>query len=861
MVANESSPVESVTVEPVPGADVSSYDADSIQVLEGLTAVRRRPAMYIGDTGTAGLHHLVYEVVDNAVDEALVGFCHNIVVKMGVDGRCMVSDDGRGIPVGPLKHENPALDGKPALEVVMTVLHAGGKFDHKAYKTSAGLHGVGVSVVNALSEWLQVEVSIDGKVYFVRFELGETVTPLQMIGTTSKTGTRVEFKPDSQIFPQIEFKYETIVNRMRELAYLNSGLRIQVIDEKRGKEVDFCFTDGLREFVRYLVSGNEPLHKDPIVLSARDDANGLLLDVALMWTDAYTENISSFANTIHTIDGGVHLSSLKAAVTRVMNSYAKKENLLKGDLSVSGEDFREGLTAIISVKLPNPQFQSQTKNRLNNPEIEGFIEQSVYEQLTNFMEEHPADAKRLVTKGVQAAAAREAARKARDLARKSAMSSGGLPGKLWDCRTHDLDSSELYLVEGDSAGGSAKGGRDQETQAILPLRGKILNVEKARIDKMLAHEEIQTIIRAVGCGVGTDEFDLSKRRYGKIVIMTDADVDGSHIRTLLLTFLFRHMRPLVEGGYVYVAQPPLYLLKKAKKSEYILNERVLNERLTSWGLEGTTLHVQDGRTWTGDPLEKLVGTIDQIHEQAAVVRRRNLDLRSLLTRHRDPQHGLPVVMARVQRVGGESAQEYFFYNEGEFNQFRQQEEVKFGAVEVVDDVHHLRGGNGDRDNGSGAHRIVRTELGECVRIDPLVRQLERAGFVMDDCFFVREELVTGERMPARFVLRRGESEQIEVENLFSLPSAVRELGRAGVSLKRFKGLGEMNADELWETTMDRTRRTLLKVVLSDDTDDPEQFDIDAREADRMFSLLMGNDVEARREFIESNALRVKNLDI
>ncbi|MCZ6652751.1 MAG: toprim domain-containing protein, partial [Planctomycetota bacterium] len=511
-------------------------------------------------------------------------------------------------------------------------------------------------------------------------------------------------------------------------------------------------------------------------------------------------------------------------------------------------------------KLANPQFQSQTKNRLNNPEIGTFVEQAVYEQLTNYLEEHPADAKRLVQKGIQAASAREAARKARDLARKSAMHSGGLPGKLWDCRTRDRDSSELYLVEGDSAGGSAKLGRDSQTQAILPLRGKILNVEKARIDKMLAHDEIRTIIRAVGCGIGQEDFDVEKRRYGKIIIMTDADVDGSHIRTLLLTFLFRHMRPLIEEGHVFIAQPPLYLLKKGKKAEYVLNDRTMNERLAQWGLEGTTLQIADGRSMAGSELQELIGLVDAIQEQAKIIRRRGLGFQELLTKHRDPSQGLPVLMAHVYRPDEREAQRYFFYSESEFKKFRQDEEARLGTVDVADSIHAFSTGrNGNSDES--AHRIVRTELAECGVLEEALGSLQRLGFTIEDLFLVQEELVTGELTAPKFHLKHGEGEPLPAANLMGLAEAVREIGRSGVSIKRFKGLGEMNADELWETTMDRSKRTLRKVVVSSNADDAEQCDLDAREADHIFSILMGDNVEARREFIETNAINATNLDV
>jgi DNA gyrase subunit B len=841
-----------------PAAD-AAYDADSIQVLEGLSAVRHRPAMYIGDTGSAGLHHLIYEVVDNSIDEAMAGFCKHIVVKLGSDGRCTVTDDGRGIPVGVMKHENPALDGKPAVEVVMTVLHSGGKFDNKSYRTSSGLHGVGVSVVNALSEWLEVEVYQDGKTHAMRFERGEVARKLEVIGTSSKTGTRVEFKPDPLIFKQVEFKYETLVARMRELSYLNSGLHIRVIDERLGKEEEFCFQDGLREFVGYLSRGNEPLHKDIIVLSSRNESERSECNVSLRWTDAYTENLLSFANNIHTIDGGMHLSAFKTALTRVMNNYAKKANLLKSGTTVSGDDFREGLTAVVSVTLPNPQFQSQTKNRLNNPEIGTFVEQAVYEQLSNYLEEHPAEAKRIVQKGVQAAAAREAARRARDLARKSAMSSGGLPGKLADCRSKDVDSTELYLVEGDSAGGSAKQGRDAMTQAVLALKGKILNVEKARIDKMLSHEEIKNIIISVGCGVGHDEFDISKRKYGKIIIMTDADVDGSHIRTLLLTFLFRHMRPLVERGYVYIAQPPLYLLKKGKKSEYVVDDQLLNDRLVTWGLEETVLEVDGGRSLDGELLRSLIEILDDIEEQVRIVRRRGLDFEHLVSEHYDTRRGLPVILADLIGDHGTEPERRFFYSEAELLAFRHEAEARLGALDVVDNVHASSRASDVNGQGAG-RRIVRTELGECEVLRGLIGRLRELGFEISDYFLKRQELVTGDLTPARFRLVR-KDEQVDVDNLAVLPRSLRDLGAAGVSLKRFKGLGEMNPEQLWETTLDRSKRTLLRVTVSDEPDDSEQFDIDARRADHTFTLLMGEDVDARREFIEANAINVKNLDV
>ncbi len=845
--------------QPAEGAE--KYDESSIRVLEGLEAVRKRPAMYIGDTGLAGLHHLIYEVVDNAIDEAMAGYCNEISVTLGADGTCTVRDNGRGIPVGPMTHADPKINGKPAVEVAMTVLHAGGKFDHNSYKVSGGLHGVGVSVVNALSERLQVQVGREGKLYEMTFELGQTVSPLKVIGESAQSGTRVRFKPDPEMFPDCAFRYDTMLNRLRELAYLNDNVRIKLSDARSGQEETFLFTDGLKEFVKHINEGKEPIHRQVIPIRAEDAEQRLVVDIAMQWNDGYSENVSCFANNIRNIDGGAHLSGFRSALTRTMNAYAKKENLTKGNLATTGEDFREGLTAIISVKVPEPQFEAQTKVRLMNPEVESFVERTLNEKFSYFLEENPADAKRIVLKGIQAAQAREAARKARDLTRKSALDSGGMPGKLWDCRSKDADSTELFIVEGDSAGGSAKGGRNAAFQAILPLKGKILNVEKARFDKMLAHEEIQTLIRAVGCGIGVDEFDVNKRRYGKLILMCDADVDGSHIRTLLLTFLFRHMRPLIEGGFVYVAQPPLYLLKKGKKSEYVLNDGVLNRKLTEWGLEDAVLVIRapgGERRITGGALLELYNLLDRMETQGRMLRRRAADIRELLTRHLDEQGRLPCYRAVVQRPNESSPVEYFGYTDEEFQQFVAAERRQAGEVEVIETgAGFSTGGNGSADR----HRIVRTDLGECRILEEIVRKLKGMGLTIEDCYAQRVEGVDGTVPPARFVLTRGEDAPKELDNIGQLVESVRELGSRGLELKRFKGLGEMNPDELADTTMDPERRGLLKVVISDEADDPEQLEIDAREADRIFSILMGDNVEARREFIETNAANVKNLDI
>ncbi len=860
-VINESQPIEA---EPNTRQPESVYDESSISVLEGLSAVRHRPAMYIGGTGAAGLHHLVYEVVDNAIDEVMAGFGSDVLVKLNADGSCTVVDNGRGIPVGPKEMENPLLNGKPALEIVMTVLHAGGKFDRGSYKVSGGLHGVGVSVVNALSEWCSVEVNREGKTFGMRFERGDVAQACKVLGESTKTGTRIEFQPDPDIFPDCEFKFETLLTRLRELAYLNNGLTIQLVDERAGKEATLCFEDGLREFVKYLSAGGELIHSDVISLKAQDDEQGLVVDIALGYTDAYSENIICFANNIHNVHGGVHLSAFKSALTRVMNTYAKKSNLIKGNLTPIGDDFREGLTAVVSIKVPEPQFEGQTKVKLLNPEVESYVQTVVNQKLSTFFEENPAEAKRIVEKGIQAAAAREASRKARDLARKSVLSGAGLPGKLWDCRSKNADESEIYLVEGDSAGGIAKQGRDSNTQAILPLKGKILNVEKARIDKMLSHDEITKIISAIGCGIGHDEFDLSKRRYGKIIIMTDADIDGSHIRTLLLTFLFRHMRPLVDDGRIYVAQPPLYQLKRGKRFEYVLNDRELNARLSNVGLQNTRLIVRDEpeRIIEGDDLRDLMNNIDAIENITQTLNRRGVALREVMLDYYNDDDGAPVILGLVYNPQSDIPERKFFHSESALMAYRDEEAARRNAtVDIIESRHADVSAGGDQEEDRSEHWIVRHDLGECRVLAQYIAAIKAMKLSVEDYFIKRVENDAGELPPARFLLQHEEREARELANLAEVAKGIREIGGEGMAIKRFKGLGEMNADELWETTMDRSKRTLLRVIVSEDMEDVEQIDLDAREADRIFRVLMGDNVEERRRFIEENALHVRNLDV
>ena len=810
------------------------YDESKIKVLRGLEAVRKRPGMYIGDTTTRGLHHLVWEIVDNAVDEAMAGRCRNISVVVHPDDSCTVTDDGVGIPAGPHPTEKVS-----TLEVVFCHLHAGGKFDHGVYRISGGLHGVGASVVNALSEWLEVEVSRDGNVYSMSFERGKVVGDLKKIGTRRRSGTRVTFRADPEVFPDISFRYEVLATRLRELAYLNEGLCIKFEDERSNKGETYQYNKGLLAFVKHLNESKTPLHP-PIVIHKEDEDSKLVADVVLQYHTGYNETLFTFANNINTVEGGTHLSGFKSALTRTINFYARNANLLKKEANPAGDDLREGLTAIISVKVPDPQFEGQTKTKLGNSEVEGFVSQVIYEQLGAWLEEHPADAKRVVNKGLQAMQAREAARKARDLTRrKGALSSGSLPGKLADCRSKDRDTTELFLVEGDSAGGPAKQGRNSATQAVLPLRGKIINVEKARLNKILNFPQIPIIVSALGCGIGDDEFDVTKLRYGKVIIMTDADVDGSHIRTLLLTFFYRYMKPLIAEGHVFVAQPPLYLVARKKHKEYVLDERQMRKTLLELGLEGTELQIRDfgakGKkkgtaSFSGARLRELVGLLDDLSELIHVSERRGLDFRELFNNRIGGKFSAYWVVLNGRNVFCHSAQEYESILA----------ENKDASVE--DDT-----GNG---NGQDRKRIQkRAELHEIRNISRLVDVLAKKGLDFEDYFAAREQLVTGDKAPAKYVLIN-DAEETPLDNVSEIAPGIRQVGSKGIEIKRFKGLGEMNADQLWETTMDPERRVLLRVRAEE-----------AEEAERMLTLLMGDNVELRRDFIEEHALEVKNLDV
>ncbi len=797
----------------------NDYTASSIEVLEGLEAVRKRPGMYIGTTGIEGLHHLVYELVDNSIDEAMAGFCTKIEVIIHLDNSVTVIDNGRGIPVDLHK------SGKPAAEVVMTQLHAGGKFSHSAYKVSGGLHGVGASVVNALSEWLELEIKRDGKVYQQFYKRGKAISKLKVVGVTKKSGTKITFKPDETIFETINFHYETLVQRLRELAFLNRGLKIIIKDEREDKKVEFLYKGGVEEFVTFLNKNKKVLHKKPIYIESEKD--GVIVQVAIQYNDTYKENVLTFVNNINTKEGGTHLVGFRSALTRSINSFAQRDGLLKKiKRNLSGDDVREGLVAIISVRHPDPQFEGQTKMKLGNSEVKGIVETIVNEKLSEFFETNPDVGRKIVKKAIEASEAREAARKARDLTRrKSVLDSMSLPGKLADCQEKNPELSELFIVEGDSAGGSAKQGRNRRFQAILPIKGKILNVEKARFDRLLKHEEIRAIITALGTGIG-DDFNVNKLRYHKIIFMTDADVDGAHIRTLLLTFFFRHMTQLIERGYVYIAQPPLYKIKIGKKEHYLKDEKELSEFILKKGISETRVFTSDGDELSGKELLNYMKKIEEFYKIKQKFHRKFKDDR--LTEHitkflknkLDPKYE----NFEIENLFGDKIFILKFADFLKENGYYTEDISKDSEY----NIYELKVKNGSNTSIKINYKIFTTA--EFHRL-----------------FFLQNEIEKNNRPPFKVIDKKGE---YEIDNVKDLLSHMIEIQKKEITIQRYKGLGEMNPEQLWETTMNPETRTLLQVTIED-----------AVEADKTFSLLMGEDVPSRRKFIEENALHVKNLDI
>jgi len=824
------------------------YGAESIKVLEGLEAVRKRPAMYIGSTGPTGLHHLVYEIVDNSIDEALAGYATEVHVTIHIDNSVTVVDNGRGIPT------DMHVSGRPAAEVALTVLHAGGKFDNQSYKVSGGLHGVGVSVVNALSERLDLEIWRNEQVYQQSYERGKPLGDLTVAGTTKRRGTKVTFKPDAQVFETTDFSFDTLAQRLRELAFLNAGLLITLDDERDGKSHRFQYDGGIVSFVEHLNKNKGLVNEKAIYM--RGERDGIDAEIALQWNDGYNPQEFSFANNINTHEGGTHLSGFRAALTRTVNSYAQKSNLTKDlkDANISGDDIREGMTAVISVKIPSPQFEGQTKTKLGNTEVKGIVEAIVNDRLGAFLEENPAVAKRVVSKAADAARAREAARKARDLVRrKGALDGSSLPGKLADCQETDPAQAEIYIVEGDSAGGSAKQGRDRRFQAILPIRGKILNVERARLDKMLSSEEIKTMITALGCGIGTEDFDLSKLRYHRVIIMTDADVDGSHIRTLLLTFFYRQMPALIEGGHVFIAQPPLFRAKRGRSETFIKDERALENFLVHRAVESRVVRLADNQELFGDVLERLLHRMMGYQKVMQAVERRG--------------YARDVVEALLDRDVHNKA---FFEAEAAVQNVAAQLTTPLRDVTAVRDEEHNAWMLRVEDRSSGYPRTVnagvdfisasdyRTLAATYAEVRDVVRGLRQGPIDVHTIGSAKdeqpepEEAATPEGAPAvaPVAAKVPTNGSVRMRSLDEFVNHFIELGRKGITVNRYKGLGEMNPDTLWATTMNPEIRTLLQVKAEDHT-----------EADQMFTTLMGDQVEPRRKFIEENALDVRNLDI
>ena len=812
----------------------AKYDASKIDKLEGLEAVRKRPGMYIGDPDERGLHHCVFEVLDNSIDEHLAGFCKQITVSIHVDGSVSIRDDGRGIPVDI--HPKFKI---PAVELVLTNLHAGGKFGQGAYKYSGGLHGVGAKCVNALSEWFKVEVSRDGEVHTMEFERGKTTRKLEVIGKTKSTGTYVVFKPDPQIFTITqEFQFNTLATRLRELAFLNPGVEIKLVDDREdNKSETFFYRDGIEQFVRQLGTNKTVVHAKPIVIANKTD--DVYVDVVIQYNDSYNDQILCYANSIPNADGGAHLTGFRTALTRGINQYAKNNNLLKDkDPNLSGDDVREGLVAVISVKLPNPRFSSQTKDKLVNNEIEGVTSKATYDGLMHFFDTNPSVAKKVIDKALTAARAREAARKARETVRKSAMTGGGLPGKLADCSDRDPANTELYIVEGDSAGGSAKQGRDRKFQAILPIRGKLINVEKARLNKVLENKEIRTMITAVGTGIGDGEgegaFDLEKLRYHKVIIMTDADVDGSHIRTLLLTFFYRQMKDLVKHGYVYIAQPPLYQISRKKRVEYVADDNELNRILIELGAEDVSLKLTAKKTLNTKQVGELLELLVSLDKYARSIQRHGGNFAEYVEQRKKTGE-LPTHLVKIRDGNDESV--HYFHSDTDLAKFgkKNPDLNLFGDAEVEESS------KASAKNGN-TRRALHVELHESKPVQELLVKLSRKGLPV--------EHYEAQDKPLFELIEGNDERSHPLFSLSDILSTVIEIGRRGLQIKRFKGLGEMNPKELFETTMNPETRKLLRVELTD-----------AVEAEEMFTKLMGDEVKPRREFIEDNALNVRNLDI
>lgn len=848
------------TTDPVPPPQNKTiegdYDASQLGKLEGLEAVRKKPGMYIGGTDERALHHCVSEVLDNSVDEHLAGHCNKIDVSIHVDGSISIRDDGRGIPVDV----HPKY-GIPGVEMVLTTLHSGGKYGQGGYKFSGGTHGVGAKCVNAVSEWFEVEVSRNGQVHHMKFEQGKTVKQLEVIGKARHTGTYVTFKPDPDIFRETTvFIADRISQRLRELAFLNSGLEINFVDERptEPKTITYLYRDGVVEFVRQINSGKQPLHPDPVRVSKisevliDDKPNEVHLELVLQYNDSYNDQVLCYTNTIHNPDGGTHLSGFRSALTRAINQFSRANKLLKDkDPQITGDDVREGLSAVISIKHSDPKFESQTKVKLLSPEVEGIVSSASYEGLMQYFETNPKVAKRIVDKALNAARAREAARKARETIRKGALSGGGLPGKLADCSERDPSKTEIYIVEGDSAGGSAKQGRDRRYQAILPLRGKLINSEKARLDKVLSNEEIRTLITAVGTGIGEGDenvggFNVDKARYHKVIIMTDADVDGSHIRTLLLTFLYRQMKGLIERGYVYIAQPPLYKIKRKRREQYIDNDEQMNRILLELGSEDVTLtRLRDNHLFASAQIDRIVENLAALEKMGTGVTRYGASLTEYLDEHEKETLALPRYIARIREGNDES--HVFLKDEHARADFTREQGLDADLEEDEDGnaIPATGGTVASSQAGALSRRVTLHEIFESTEMTKLLRAIADAGLDINR-FHETEE--------ARYVVTENAGQKNEATAELNAPLAVlnhiRTLGRKGLSIQRYKGLGEMNPKQLFETTMDPEKRRLLKVDIAD-----------AAKADELFTLLMGDEVPPRRRFIEDNALNVSNLDV